>query len=241
MEEWCLIYSPPKAPHFSVRILNIFSFLSLSGQTCLAEPRYSAFSIRVCSSSKLTRTGRQRGVPCTLSPHLPCLIAAAASSEDVDVLFATSLPRSIEQPFVLQAPARQEKSIGSAKRVPEGHLSAMLKKGAGESEGRAAQSMVGQLRRSIGVQGAFMGGNAECVFAVVRWENRVRNRHSCRQGSSLICSKQQEPVGCLIHQQIPAMCCKSEITRSPVQHPGADRDFSGRGIYSGLFLEILLS
>lgn len=46
----------------------------------------------------------------------------------------------------------QEKSIGSAKSILEGHVSATLKEEAGQSEGRAAQSRVGHLHRGIGAQ-----------------------------------------------------------------------------------------
>lgn len=92
-----LLYPPPRAPGLSAAmcILNIFGILSaptLSGQTCFAKPRYSAFGSHVCSSSKPTRTGGGSGVLCTLSLQLPCLIpaaAAAASTGDADVLFAT--------------------------------------------------------------------------------------------------------------------------------------------------------
>lgn len=45
----------------------------------------------------------------------------------------------------------EKKSIGSAKKILEGHLSAMLNEGAGESEGRDAQNRVGHLHRGIGV------------------------------------------------------------------------------------------
>lgn len=92
-----LLYPPPRAPCLPAPmcILNIFSLLSaptLSGQTCLAKPMYSAFGSHVCSSSKPTRTGGGRGgVLCTLSFQLPRFIpaAAAARTEDADVLFAT--------------------------------------------------------------------------------------------------------------------------------------------------------
>lgn len=92
-----LLCPSPRAPGLpaAMRILNIFSFLSaptLSGQIHLAKPTYSAFGSHVCSSSKPTRIGGGRGdVFCTLSLQLPRLTpaAAAARTEDADVLFAT--------------------------------------------------------------------------------------------------------------------------------------------------------
>ena len=92
-----LLYPPPRAPSLPAPmcILNIFGFLSaptVSGQTCLAKPTYSAFGSHVCSSSKPMRIGGGGGLfSATLSLQLPCLIpaAAAARTGDADVLFAT--------------------------------------------------------------------------------------------------------------------------------------------------------
>lgn len=138
-------YPPPRAPCLPAPtcIPDIYSILSAPtrpGQSCFAKPTFSAFGSHECSSSKPTRTAE--GCSLHVISTAAMFNASRSSCQDRGCGCATcSIVLVINRAAVCPASSwGQEKSIGSAKSIMEGHLIAMLNKGEREEKGETQKA-----------------------------------------------------------------------------------------------------